>query len=187
MAPRISYRYIALAGIASSAVILGSLAVFGLGADGWLHAARYTGRLSFHVFLMAFVADRMTPLSTAFMRTSIAAFCTMHLVHLVTLSTYVISTGAYPPLFGIALGGAAYALIAGSLIALIRRMPADRLIAATMHIAVLIFIVTYIMNALEGKKFAVCIYGASIAIAAWICRFALQRRSYGYSTASTSI
>lgn len=97
-----------------------SLALWGQGADGWLHAARYTARLSFFVFLAPFLASSLvywlpSP-KTTWMRSKRRylglSFALAHFVHLGALITYLELSGDGRSLLTLIGGGGAYVMIA---------------------------------------------------------------------------
>lgn len=87
--------------LACSAVVFGSLAIWPDPIEGWLHAARYTARLSFPIFLTAFIASSLfywwpNP-TTRWLRTKRRylglSFAFAHFVHLGALVTYLTLSG----------------------------------------------------------------------------------------------
>jgi DMSO/TMAO reductase YedYZ heme-binding membrane subunit len=108
------------AALVGTGVILASLAAFPAVSDGWLHAARYTARLSFLFFVPVFYARAWHQLrpSTA-SRWTVRnrrylglAFATAHLVHLFALTRFNVATDQVPDVVTLVGGGGAYVFIA---------------------------------------------------------------------------
>jgi len=104
----------------ATAVILASLAAFPDADDSWRHAARYTARFSFLVFLPVFLARPWHQLApSAVSRWALRnrralglAFATAHFVHLFALTRFNVGTGDVPNLVTLVGGGGAYVLLA---------------------------------------------------------------------------
>jgi methionine sulfoxide reductase heme-binding subunit len=104
---------------AATGVILASLAAFPEANEGWLHAARYTARLSFLVFLPVFLARPLHQLSpSAATRWAVRnrrylglAFATAHFVHLFALTRFNVVTDQVPDTVTLIGGGGAYVFL----------------------------------------------------------------------------
>jgi DMSO/TMAO reductase YedYZ heme-binding membrane subunit len=108
------------AALAGTVVILASLAAFPGANDGWLHAARYTARLSFLFFVPVFFARAWNQLApSAASRWALRnrrylglAFATAHFVHLFALTRFNVATDQVPDTVTLVGGGGAYVFIA---------------------------------------------------------------------------
>ncbi|MGB5949649.1 MAG: hypothetical protein WBG82_10030 [Parvibaculum sp.] len=105
---------------ADVAILATSFACWGTGADGLLHAARYTARLSFLIFLAPFLASSlvywfpspMTRWMRARRRHLGLSFALAHFVHLTALTGFSVVSGEMPGMVTLFGGGGAYVLIA---------------------------------------------------------------------------
>lgn len=119
-ARKIPWNLFLFVALADVAVVLGSLAIWTDQTEGWLHAARYTARLSFPVFLTAFLASSLawwwpapaTHWLRAKRRYLGLSFAFAHFVHLGALITYLnVSGNTSPGLTTLLGGGGAYVMI----------------------------------------------------------------------------
>jgi len=111
----------AVAAVGASSIIATSLAAYPVPSDGWQHAARYTARFSFVIFLAVFLArpwhqfwpSQTTRWAVLHRRGLGLAFATAHLIHLYALTRFRLDNKQMPTL-GLALvsGVGAYVLIA---------------------------------------------------------------------------
>ncbi|MCE9650156.1 MAG: hypothetical protein K8R18_11090 [Parvibaculum sp.] len=111
------FAAVAAAGVATCAL---SFALWGTGSEGWLHAARYTARLSFLIFLAPFLASSLvywfpSP-ATRWMRSRRRylglSFALAHFIHLGALIVFSVLTSRNPGIVTLLGGGGAYVLIA---------------------------------------------------------------------------
>jgi DMSO/TMAO reductase YedYZ heme-binding membrane subunit len=105
---------------ANTAVLAYSFGQWGADSEGWLHAARYTARLSFLIFLAPFLASSLvywfpSP-ATRWMRAKRRylglSFAFAHFIHLGALIGYSILAGQTPNIITLLGGGGAYVMIA---------------------------------------------------------------------------
>jgi methionine sulfoxide reductase heme-binding subunit len=117
--PTLGFAICGAVAAAATGVILTSLAMFPEAKDGWLHAARYTARLSFLVFLPVFLARPLHQLSpSAATRWAVRnrrylglAFATAHFVHLFALTRFNVVTDQVPDMVTLIGGGGAYVFL----------------------------------------------------------------------------
>ena len=119
-ARRIPWALFAVVTALSLGTVAASLALWGQSSEGWLHAARYTARLSFLIFLAPFLASSLvywlpSP-ATRWMRAKRRylglSFALAHFVHLGALITYLEISGDSRTLITLLGGGGAYVMIA---------------------------------------------------------------------------
>jgi len=116
----------------------------GTGPDAWLLSARYTARLAFCLFLIAFLAPVWFPgFGEAGKRDAYLAFASAHGIHLGALITYRALIGDAPDAVTVAAGGLAYGLGAVLAVAYILGQTWRRFETATLHYVLLIFALTY--------------------------------------------
>jgi sulfoxide reductase heme-binding subunit YedZ len=107
------------AALVATAVILGSLAAFPGASDGWQHAARYTARFSFLVFVPVFyvrawhqlrpsAASRWALRNRRYLGLS---FATAHFIHLFALTRFNVVTDQVPNVVTLVGGGGAYVFL----------------------------------------------------------------------------
>ena len=177
--------------VVASAFVASALAAAGIAAgtdpeDGWQHAARYTARCSFLLFVPVFIAsswNRLWPsgLSRAVVRRRRAlglAFAAAHTVHLYALVTYSRMAGNTPDAVTGIVGGGAYvamfAMVATSNDAAVRWLGASwrRLHKVGIYWLWFVFTFTYAGRVAGGKVDFVPLLAAALAaqglrIAAW--------------------
>src|SRR5262245_53298540 len=103
----------------ATGVIIASLAAFPEANDGWLHAARYTARVSFLFFVPVFYARAWHQLRpSAASRWAVRnrrylglAFATAHFVHLFALTRFNVVTDQVPNVVTLVGGGGAYVFL----------------------------------------------------------------------------
>lgn len=177
--------YAAVAAGVAAATTAASLALFSPTTDGWLHAARYTARWSFIVFLVAFLGPvLMRGFDETRTRAAILAFGAAHGIHLAVLVTYRVVVGETPPVTALVVGGLAYGLIVALMVAELVRRSGPVFRAVTLHYALLVFVLTYAsrLNAPETKW--VGIIGVGVGIAAFLLRTGITTRNYFSSSRS---
>lgn len=108
-----------LVALAGAVTVFGSLALWPDPVQGWLHAARYTARLSFLIFLAPFLASALaywlpSP-ATRWMRAKRRylglGFALAHFIHLFALVIYLDLSGEGRSLVTLLGGGGAYVMI----------------------------------------------------------------------------
>jgi len=110
----------ALAAVGAGAIVAGSLASHPDGTEGWLHAARYSARFSFVLFMLVFVArpwhqlrpSRTTRWAVRHRRALGLAFATAHFIHLYALTRFNLAAESTPDAVALVFGGAGYVLLA---------------------------------------------------------------------------
>jgi len=109
-----------MAGIAAAALVTAAtLAQSGTGPDGWRLSARYTARVSFLIFMAAYLAgpvarlwhDRFIAAVLRQRRGIGLAFAGAHTVHLAAFVVFFVLIGSGPGLVGIVFGGLAYVFV----------------------------------------------------------------------------
>ncbi|MBX3504595.1 MAG: hypothetical protein KF895_03885 [Parvibaculum sp.] len=106
-----------LAGAALIAAL--SFGLWGMGSDGLQHLTRYTARLAFLIFIVAFSAGALAQLfpsdGTRWLRRNRRyiglSFALAHFIHLGALTGFFIAIGETPDIVTIVGGGGAYAFI----------------------------------------------------------------------------
>lgn len=96
-----------------------SFGLWGLGSDGFLHVTRYTARLAFLIFIIAFAAGALAQLfpsdGTRWLRRNRRyiglSFALAHFIHLFALTGFFISIGEVPDIVTIIGGGLAYVFV----------------------------------------------------------------------------
>lgn len=180
-------------GVASTAVIVGTFAAVGTGEQGLALATRYTVRVSFPLFLLAYVASawiRLAPSDAS--RWALRnrryiglSFALAHFIHLGMIVSYFALTPAEPEAIVVALGGLAYAFIAlmaltsndRSVKALGRNW--TRLHTVGIHYVWLIFVLTYAPRLAEPEKLWIGVFGTGFAVAALGIRLAARFKPRG--------
>jgi len=179
--------------VAALATVMAPLAAFGVTEQGWQLAARYTVRVSFPLFLLAYLARPLT----AFWRTETTiwllrnrrylglSFALAHTIHLGALTSYFVFIGEMPGMEAVIGGGIAYALMFvmaatsndQSVKALGRNWA--RLHTVGLHYLWRIFLVTYLGRLSDGEGgtdagslFMVGIVGSGLAFSALALRLA---------------
>jgi DMSO/TMAO reductase YedYZ heme-binding membrane subunit len=97
-----------------------SFGIWGLGSEGFLHFTRYTARLAFLIFLIAFSAGALAQLfpsdGTRWLRRNRRyvglSFALAHFIHLFALTGFFLSIGEAPGMVTIIGGGLAYVFVA---------------------------------------------------------------------------
>src|SRR5262245_513856 len=111
----------AVAAAVASSIIATSVAAYPVLTEGWLHAARFTARFSFVIFLIFFLArpwHRIWPSQTtrwavSHRRALGLAFATAHFIHLYALTRFRLESEQMPTLGLTLIGGVgAYVLLA---------------------------------------------------------------------------
>ena len=109
-----------LATLAGAALIAGlSFGIWGAGSDGLQHFTRYTARLAFLIFIVAFAAGALAQLfpseGTRWLRRTRRyiglSFALAHFIHLGALTGFFISIGETPDTVTIIGGGLAYVFV----------------------------------------------------------------------------
>tara|TARA_R110000824_G_scaffold390760_6_gene587693 strand:- start:43857 stop:44486 length:630 start_codon:yes stop_codon:yes gene_type:complete len=116
---KIPWALFILVALAGASTVFGSLAIWPDPVEGWLHAARYTARLSFLVFLAPFLAASLaywapSPLTRwlrAKRRYLGLSFALAHFIHLGALVMYLDLSGEGRSLITLLGGGGAYVMI----------------------------------------------------------------------------
>ena len=118
---RMPWNLFIFVALACTTVVFGSLTIWTDPVEGWLHAARYTARLSFPIFLTAFLASSLAywlpSETTRWLRANRRylglSFAFAHFVHLGALITYLNLSGDNSRSLQTFLGGGgAYVMIA---------------------------------------------------------------------------
>ncbi len=164
---------------------------FGISERGWQLAARYTVRVSFPLFLMAYLAGPLMVLwrsnaSRWLMRNRRYIglnFAIAHTVHLGALSSYFLYLGIAPDATTLAGGGLAYALIfamaATSNDWSVNKLGPNwrRLHSVGLHYVWFIFLITYLGRFSGGEAgdanenmFVVAVVGSSLVLVALLIR-----------------
>lgn len=105
--------------LASLATVLGPLTLFGVSEEGWQLAARYTVRVSFPLFLLAYTASSLATLWRAEQSRWLLrnrrylglSFTLAHTIHLGTLTSYFVFLNETPDLPTLLGGGFVYLVI----------------------------------------------------------------------------
>ncbi|WOF74838.1 hypothetical protein QMT40_002497 [Parvibaculaceae bacterium PLY_AMNH_Bact1] len=181
----------ALTLIASLATVIGPLVIFGVSERGLQLAARYTVRVSFPLFLLAYLAG---PLATLW-RSNLTRwlqrnrrylglnFAVAHTIHLGALTSYFVFLGVSPDAATLIGGGLAYALMfamaATSNDWSAKKLGINwrRLHSVGIHYLWLIFLITYMgrLSDTEGGDtaedlFAVGVVGSALVFGALLIR-----------------
>ena len=168
------------------AAIALALTVHGVGPDGWLHATRWTARVSTLLFATAFAASGAWRLFGSPARPLVTnrrgiglGFAAAHLVHLGALSTWFAVSGERPVPITVLGGGIAYALIVAMALtstdAAQRRLGRwwKRLHLTGIWYVSLIFFQSYLGRAFGGpERMAQGYYGVTILLIALGLRLA---------------
>jgi methionine sulfoxide reductase heme-binding subunit len=191
----------ALTLIASLATVIVPIALFGLSERGLQLAARYTVRVSFPLFLLAYLAGPLV----ALWRTNLTRwlqkhrryvglnFAIAHTIHLGALTSYFVFLDQSPDAATMIGGGLAYALMfamaATSNDWSVKKLGANwrRLHSVGLHYLWFIFLITY-MGRLSGGEggnttedlFVVGVVGSALVLAALLVRLIgiLKRRQH---------
>jgi DMSO/TMAO reductase YedYZ heme-binding membrane subunit len=166
--PRFATRVLCAAAFLLAA---GALA-FGLASasapdERWQHAARYTARVAFLLFLLPYTASawhRLAPSAASRFvlrrrRSSGLAFATAHTVHFAALVTYQVTVGKWPEPLTLVVGGGAFlvmwAMAATSHDAAVRRLGARwrQLHRVGIHWLWFVFAFTYAGRVAAGQLF----------------------------------
>jgi hypothetical protein len=149
--------------------------------EGWQLAARYTARLSFLTFLPFYVAPALGGALDALVRHRCAvglAFASVHTVHLVALTTFLVVAGEAPSPIAIVLGGGGYVVMYAMVLtrhaARRGRGPAvRRLHALGPHFLWLVFALTYLNRVASSSDrsyllfLVVALLAAGLHLGAW--------------------
>lgn len=185
--------------VASLATVIGPLILFGVSERGWQLAARYTVRVSFPLFLLAYLAGPLVVL----WRTNLTRwlqknrryiglnFAIAHTIHLGALTGYFVFIGVSPDAATLIGGGLAYVLMfamaATSNDWSVRKLSTNwrRLHSVGLHYLWFIFLITY-MGRLSGGEggtttedlFVVGVVGSALVLGALLVRLIgiLKRR-----------
>jgi len=175
----------ALAAVVAGATIARALGAHPDTTEGWLHAARYTARFSFELFVVVFVARPLHQLmpsgTTRWLvrnrRGLGLAFATAHFIHLYALVRFNVAAENVPDAVTLIFGGAAYVLLAAMVAtsndASVRRLgPRNwkRLHTVGMYWLWFIFFQSYAGRVADGQRGFVWLLG--IAVAALLLRIA---------------
>jgi sulfoxide reductase heme-binding subunit YedZ len=134
---RLPAAWLAVTGAALGVIAaVWQFATWGLDADGWQMAARYTARTSFLLFLLPFIA---APLASLWRGGAVLVrnrrglglgFAMAHFVHLGALTGYFVVSGETPAMITALGGGLGYLFVAAMAVtshdAMVRRMGAKR-------------------------------------------------------------
>jgi DMSO/TMAO reductase YedYZ heme-binding membrane subunit len=168
----------ALAAAGAGAIIAASLAAHPGHAEGWLHAARYTARLSFLLFLPVFVArpwHQLRPSGASrwalrHRRALGLTFATAHFLHLYALTRSQVANAAMPDAATLVGGGAAYlllaAMVATSNDASVRALGVrrwKRLHTTGLWVLWFVFFQSYAGRVAAGKTGSAGLLGAAVA------------------------
>ncbi len=151
--------------VASLATVIGPLALFGVSDRGLQLAARYTVRVSFPLFLLAYLAGPLVSL----WRTNLAHwlqknrryiginFAIAHTIHLGALTGYFVFMGVSPDAATLIGGGLAYVLMFAMATTSndrsVRKLGTNwrRLHSVGLHYLWFIFLITYMGRLSEGE------------------------------------
>ena len=185
--------------LASLATVIGPLILFGVSERGLQLAARYTVRVSFPLFLLAYLAGPLV----ALWRTNLTRwlqknrryiglnFAIAHTIHLGALSGYFVFIGVSPDAATLIGGGLAYilmfAMAATSNDWSVRKLGTNwrRLHSVGLHYLWFIFLITYMGRLSEGEAgdrpedlFVVGVVGSALVFGALLVRLLgiLKRR-----------
>jgi DMSO/TMAO reductase YedYZ heme-binding membrane subunit len=187
----------ALSAAGASGIIAASLAAYPDGTDGWLHAARYTARFAFLVFVPVFVARPWHQLwPSAASRWALKnrralgiSFAIAHFIHLYALTRFRVATAEAPDLATLVVGGGAYvmltAMVATSNDAAVRALGArnwKRLHTVGIYWLWFVFFQSYAKRFASGQYFLlpfalVAFLALVVRIAARVRRGRLRERS----------
>ncbi len=177
--------------ISSLATVAGPLMLFGVSEQGWQLAARYTVRVSFPLFLMAYLAGPLMVL----WRSNVSRwlirnrrylglnFAIAHMIHLGALTSYFVFLQVMPDAQVVIGGGLAYVLIfamaATSNDWSVNKLGANwqRLHTVGQHYVWFIFLITYMGRFSGGEAgdtnenmFVVAVVGSSLVLVALLIR-----------------
>lgn len=185
--------------IVSLATVIGPLLLVGVGERGLQLAARYTVRVSFPLFLLAYLAGPLTTLWRSDVTRWLQRnrrylglnFAIAHTIHLGALTSYFVFLGISPDAATLIGGGLAYALMfamaATSNDWSVKKLGTNwrRIHSVGLHYLWFIFLITY-MGRLSGGEggtttedlFAVGVVGSSLVFGALLIRLTavIQRR-----------
>lgn len=164
-----------IATIISSAIIVVSLLVGGDG--GWLFAARYTARFSFHLFLILFAVERIFAWSDAAQRAGIVAFGTAHYVHLIALGIYNLHVGIMPELGGLIGGGIFYATLGMIVVASATQRTWPRFRTFVTYAALTLFTLAYATRIPDPDSALLGYYGVAMVAVAFLCRMSARLKT----------
>ena len=157
------FSIIAAAGIVGASLALG-------GEDGWLYAARYTARFSFHLFLFIFAAEAIFRWSDSAKRSGAIAFGAAHYVHLFALAVFNISEGLPPQWVNLIGGGFFYAMLGILVIASTFQKSWPRFRMFTFALALLFFTLAYAKRIPHEETALIGTYGVALVTCAITCK-----------------
>jgi DMSO/TMAO reductase YedYZ heme-binding membrane subunit len=175
--PSLTPRLCAAAFVLASGALALGLASGAAPDERWQHAARYTARLAFLLFLPVYVASswhRLAPgAASRFVlrgrRSFGLAFATAHTVHLCALTTYQISVRQWPDAVTLIVGGGAFAvmfaMVATSSDAAVRRLGRRwrQIHALGIHWLWFVFSFSYAGRVAEGRLAFAPLLAAALA------------------------
>jgi sulfoxide reductase heme-binding subunit YedZ len=185
----------AVAAAGASSIIAASIAEYSVLTEGWRHAARYTARFSFMIFLAVFVArpwHQLWPSQTTrwavLHRHALGlAFATAHFIHLYALTRFRLESAQMPNLGVQLIGGfGAYVLLAAmaatSNDASVRVLGIrnwKRLHTVGIYWIWFIFLATYVARIAAGSLFFVPFALAALAALALRVAARVRARAHG--------
>lgn len=188
---QVPYWLFGVTAFACLATVIGPLAYYGISETGWQLAARYTVRVSFPLFILAYIARPLMTLwrsetSRWLMRNRRylgISFAVAHLVHLFALTSFFVFIGTAPDVQTMVGGGLAYVLIiamaATSNDQSVKALGANwgRLHRVGLHYVWFIFLITYMGRFSGGEAgdtsedmTVVAVVGSSLVFGALLVR-----------------
>lgn len=187
--------------VASIATVFGPLVLFGVSDRGLQLAARYTVRVSFPLFLLAYLAGPLVTLWRSNLTRWLQKnrrylglnFAIAHTIHLGALTAYFVFLGVSPDAATLIGGGLAYALMfamaATSNDWSVRKLGTNwrSLHSVGLHYLWLIFLITYLGRLSDGETgdrpedlFVVGVVGSALVFGALLVRLIaiLKRRQH---------
>jgi sulfoxide reductase heme-binding subunit YedZ len=180
----------AMAATVAVSIIATSIAAYPTAAEGWRHAARYTARFSFVVFLLVFVArpwhelwpSNRTRWAVRNRRAIGLAFATAHFIHLYALTRFRLDIEQLPNLGPLIRGSGAYVLLAAmaatsndSSVRLLGARNWKRLHTVGIYWIWFFFVESYVTRIASGRLFFVPF--VVVAVAALSLRIAARVRT----------
>ena len=185
-------RFAIVAAAAAGSIIAVSIAAYPALEEGWRHAARYTARFSFMIFLVVFVArpwhriwpGRATRWTVLHRRALGLAFATAHFIHLYALTRFGLESARVPTLSVLIGGAVAYVLLAAMVatsndasVRLLGMRNWTRLHTVGIYWIWFVFLKTYVLRVAAGHLFLVPFALAAVAAMALRLAAGVRRRS----------